>query len=321
MAVEPAQVAQVRTFNRFYTKVIGVLQAGLAGTPHTLTEARVLYELAHSDEERPGPMDVTTLRRLLDLDAGYLSRILRRFEGAGLVTRDQSATDGRRQVVRLTEEGAAAFAALDAAQVAAVERLLAPLAGPDGRRMLAAMDTIRQTLGDSGSSRRPGFVLRPPEPGDLGWVVARHGALYAAEYGWDTRFEGLVARIVADFAATADTSTGAGSDRRREAAWIAEVDGKPVGCIFCVAEDETTAKLRLLLVEPSARGMGVGARLVEECLRFAGRAGYRRITLWTNDVLTSARRIYERAGFRLDSEEPHHSFGHDLVGQHWSREL
>ncbi len=314
MAAEPAQVAQVRTFNRFYTKVIGVLESGLAGTPHSLTEARVLYELAHADGDRAATMDVAGLRRLLDLDAGYLSRILGRFESAGLVTREPSASDARSRLVRLTDRGRSAFADLDTAQVAAVERLLAPVGDADGRRLLAAMDTIRQTLGgDSGSSRSPGYVLRPPEPGDLGWVVARHGALYAAEYGWDARFEGMVARIVADFAAAAD--------QRRQAAWIAEVDGEPVGCVFCVAEDETTAKLRLLLVEPSARGMGIGARLVEECLRFATRAGYRRITLWTNDVLTSARRIYQRAGFRLDGEETHHSFGRELVGQNWSREL
>ncbi|SDS89368.1 bifunctional helix-turn-helix transcriptional regulator/GNAT family N-acetyltransferase [Actinopolymorpha singaporensis] len=312
MAVDPAQVAQVRTFNRFYTKVIGVLQSGLAGTPHSLTEARVLYELANTPTgDRGGEVDVAGLRRLLDLDAGYLSRILARLEAAGLVTREPSSDDARRRLVRLTEDGRSAFAALDAAQVAAVERLLAPVADTDGRRMLAAMGTIRRALGDSPG--RPGLVLRPPEPGELGWVVARHGALYAEEYGWDARFEGMVAQIVADFAAA--------DDQRRQAAWIAEVDGEPAGCVFCVAENETTAKLRLLLVEPSARGAGVGARLVEECLRFATRAGYRRITLWTNDVLTSARRIYERAGFRLDSEEPHHSFGRDLVGQNWSREL
>lgn len=299
-------VVQVREFNRFYTRTIGVLQAGLAGTPYSLTEARVLFEVAQREA-----VEAAELRRLLDLDAGYLSRILGRFVADGLVIREQSAADARRQVVRRTAAGAAAFAALDAAQAEAVEQLLRPLAAEERDRLVTAMGTIRQTLGHTVRPR--GYVLRPPEPGDLGWVVARHGALYAAEYGWDATFEALVARVVADYADH--------HDPKREAAWIAEVDGEGVGCVFCMAADGSTAKLRLLLVEPSARGMGIGARLVEECLRFARRAGYSRITLWTNDVLADARRIYERAGFHLDEQDPHHSFGHDLVGQNWSRDL
>lgn len=299
-------VVQVREFNRFYTRTIGVLQAGLAGTPYSLTEARVLFEVAQREA-----VEAAELRRLLDLDAGYLSRILGRFVADGLVIREQSAADARRQVVRRTAAGTAAFAALDAAQAEAVEQLLQPLAAEERDRLVTAMGTIRQTLGHTVRPR--GYVLRPPEPGDLGWVVARHGALYAAEYGWDATFEALVARVVADYADH--------HDPKREAAWIAEVDGEGVGCVFCMAADGSTAKLRLLLVEPSARGMGIGARLVEECLRFARRAGYSRITLWTNDVLADARRIYERAGFHLDEQDPHHSFGHDLVGQNWSRDL
>ncbi|MQA16883.1 MAG: GNAT family N-acetyltransferase [Pseudonocardiaceae bacterium] len=303
---EPGLVESVRAFNRFYTRMIGVLQAGLVGTPYSLTEARLLFELAQRDR-----IEVAELRRLLDLDAGYLSRILARFGADGLVVRDQSPSDARRQVIALTEAGRAAFAVLDDHQVAAVEQLLEPLSREQQSRLVEAMGTIRETLGDT--SRRAGFVLRAPEPGDLGWVVARHGALYAAEYGWDATFEALVARVVADYVDQ--------HDPKREAAWIAEVDGEPAGCVFCVADDGTTAKLRLLLVDPSARGMGIGERLVEECLRFARRAGYSRITLWTNDVLDAARRIYERAGFHLDQQDPHHSFGHDLVGQNWSRDL
>jgi DNA-binding MarR family transcriptional regulator/GNAT superfamily N-acetyltransferase len=308
--VSAESVAQVRAFNRFYTRMTGLLRAGLAGTPHSLTEARVLFELAQRET-----VEVAELRQLLDLDAGYLSRILRRFTADGLVSRQPSAVDARRQVVRLTEAGAAAFAALDTAQSEAVEHLLRPLARPQRHRLVTAMGSIRQSLGDIAPPA--GFVLRAPEPGDLGWVVSRHGALYAAEYGWDTTFEALVARVLADYVDQRDP--------QRETAWIAEADGAPVGCVFCVRADAdpsgSTAQLRLLLVDPAARGSGVGARLVEECLRFARRAGYTRITLWTNDVLTAARRIYERAGFTLDREEPHHSFGHDLVGQYWSRAL
>jgi DNA-binding MarR family transcriptional regulator/GNAT superfamily N-acetyltransferase len=303
-------VDDVRGFNRFYTRVLGLLRPDLAGSAFGLTEARVLFELAHGDD-----VAVSDLRRELDLDAGYLSRILSGFTAAGLVAREQSTTDGRRQVVRLTADGKEAFAELDRLQAGAIDALLAPLDEAQRSELVAAMGRIRRVL--DGQPRPAGLVLRAPEPGDLGWVVERHGARYAAEYGWDATFEALVARIVADFAERHDT--------RREAAWIAEVDGERVGCVFCTAADTTdttdTAQLRLLLVEPSARGFGVGTRLVDECLRFAKRSGYSRITLWTNDVLAGARRIYERAGFRLDRSEPHHSFGHDLVGQYWSRDL
>jgi DNA-binding MarR family transcriptional regulator/GNAT superfamily N-acetyltransferase len=300
-------VDDVRGFNRFYTRVLGLLRPDLAGSPFGLTEARVLFELAHGDD-----VAVSDLRRELDLDAGYLSRILSGFTAAGLVAREQAASDGRRQLVRLTSDGQRAFAELDRLQARAIDALLAPLGEAQRAELVAAMDQIRRVL--DGPPRRTGLVLRAPEPGDMGWVVERHGARYAAEYGWDATFEALVAHIVADFAERHDT--------KREAAWITELNGERVGCVFCTAADTPdTAQLRLLLVEPSARGSGVGTRLVDECLRFAERSGYSRITLWTNDVLLAARRIYERAGFVCDRREPHHSFGHDLVGEYWSRDL
>jgi DNA-binding MarR family transcriptional regulator/N-acetylglutamate synthase-like GNAT family acetyltransferase len=300
-------VDDVRGFNRFYTRVLGLLRPDLAGSAFSLTEARVLFELAHRDD-----VAVSELRRDLGLDAGYLSRILSGFSASGLAVREKSDADGRRQVVRLTDEGRRAFDELDRLQAGAIDTLLAPLDDGQRMRLVGAMGDIRRML--SSEARRVGLVIRPPHPGDLGWVVERHGARYAAEYGWDATFEALVARIVADVAERRDA--------RREAAWIAELDGERVGCVFCSAADaEDTAQLRLLLVEPSARGSGVGTRLVGECLRFAKRSGYARITLWTNDVLIAARRIYERAGFRCDYREPHHSFGRDLVGEYWSRNL
>jgi DNA-binding MarR family transcriptional regulator/GNAT superfamily N-acetyltransferase len=300
-----SSITAMRSFNRFYTNVIGVLRAGLLDTPYSLTEARVIFELA-----RAGDGEVAALRRDLDLDAGYLSRILNRLTADGLAEREKSSVDGRRQVVRLTPAGRAVAADLDARSTAQISELLADVSADDQRRLVDAMATIQRVL----SPARPSLVvLRAFGPGDLGWVVQRHGELYAQEYGWDQTFEALVARIVGDF--------GTAHDPAAEAAWIAEVDGAPVGCIFCVRRDESTAQLRLLLVDPAARGLGVGSRLVEECVRFAKRAGYARITLWTNDVLSAARRIYERAGFRLVSAKGHRSFGKDLVEQDWELEL
>ena len=306
-------VAEVRAFNRFYTNVIGVLRGGHLGTAYSLTEARVLFELASREAT-----EVAGLRRSLNIDAGYLSRILTRFEAEKLITRQCSAADGRRQVIRLTEAGRAAIAELDIRQTEQTAALLAGLAGPDKARLLAAMRVIQELLpgaagADPGAPPPRSYLLRPPRPGDLGWVVNRHGAFYAQEYGWDETFEHLVARIVAGYAA--------GRDPRREACWIAEADGAPAGCVFCVRKDDDTAQLRLLLVEPSARGLGIGGRLVDECLRFARQAGYRQITLWTQDCLTAARRIYQAAGFELAAEGRHHSFGHDLTEQTWTRAL
>jgi DNA-binding MarR family transcriptional regulator/GNAT superfamily N-acetyltransferase len=292
----------VREFNRFYTGVIGLLREGLLDTPYSLTGARVLFELARQDT-----IEVAQLRRWLEIDAGYLSRLLARFEADGLVSRTRSATDGRRQVIGLTGTGRAVQADLDARSCVQIRELLAPLTPDTRQRLTAAMAGIREIIGPAPPPAA--FVLRPPAPGDLGWVVQRHGALYAAEYGWDASFEALVARIVADYAAR--------DDHRGESAWIAELGGEPAGCVFCMRKTDTTAQLRLLLVEPRARGLGMGGRLVAECVSFARRAGYREMVLWTNDVLHAARRIYQRAGFQLAASEPHHSFGHDLVGQDW----
>ena len=301
-----AAVTAVRAFNRFYTNMIGLLRGKYLDTAYSLTEARVLFELAQRDAS-----EVTDLRRTVDIDAGYLSRILARFSSDGLITRQRSAADGRRQVIGLTDNGRSVVAGLDARSAAQTRDMLAVVPGEDRRRLLEAMHVITGVLSESPPPR--GYVLRPPQPGDMGWVVQRHGALYAEEFGWDETFEALVARLVADYVDNRDPG--------REAAWIAEVDGTPAGCVFCVRKDDTTAQLRMLLVEPWARGLGIGARLVEEVLRFARRAGYSDITLWTNDVLADARRIYQRAGFTLDGEACHHSFGKDLVEQNWSRRL
>ncbi|WP_405151853.1 helix-turn-helix domain-containing GNAT family N-acetyltransferase [Sphaerisporangium sp. NBC_01403] len=299
-------ITGVRAFNRFYTRVIGVLGAGMHDTAYSLTEARVLFELDKRDETETGE-----LRRLLGLDGGYLSRMLARFEADGLVTRERSAADARRQVVRLSEPGRAVYSTLDEASAAAVRDMLSPLGEEDRRRLLSAMTTIRQVLGEA--PKPEPYVIRPPRPGDLGWVVHRHGVLYAEEYGWDETFEATTARIVADYVR--------GHDPKREAGWIAEVRGEPAGSVFCVRKDDRTAQLRLLLVEPSTRGMGVGGRLVEECLAFARRAGYERIILVTVDVLVAARRIYERAGFRLDEQHTERDWGTELTMQTWSRDL
>jgi DNA-binding MarR family transcriptional regulator/GNAT superfamily N-acetyltransferase len=305
-AVGDAAVAAVRGFNRFYTNMIGLLRGKYLDTPYSLTESRILFELGQRDAS-----EVTDLRRTVDIDAGYLSRILGRFESDGLITRQRSATDGRRQVIRLTGGGRSLVGGLDARSAAQTREMLAAVHDDDRRRLLDAMRVITEVLSESPRPR--GYLLRAPQAGDMGWVVQRHGALYAEEYGFDETFEALVARLVADYVDNRDPD--------REAAWIAEVDGTPAGCVFCVRKDDTTAQLRMLLVESWARGLGIGSRLVEEVLRFARRAGYSDITLWTNDVLGDARRIYQRAGFTLDDEARHRSFGKDLVEQNWSRPL
>ena len=305
-AADDTAVAAVRGFNRFYTNVIGLLRGKYLDTPYSLTEARLLFELAQRDTS-----EVTDLRRTVDIDPGYLSRILARFETDGLITRQRSAADGRRQVIRLTDCGRRVVVGLDARSAGQTRDMLAAARDEDLGKLLGAMRVITEILTESPRPR--GYLLRSPRPGDMGWVVQRNAAVYAEEFGWDASYEALVARIVADFVDNRDPAA--------EAAWIAEVDGAPAGCVFCVRENATTARLRLLLVEPWARGLGIGSRLVEEVLRFARRAGYTEITLWTNDILNDARRIYERAGFTLDNENQHHSFGKDLTGQNWSRAL
>ncbi|BCJ32625.1 MarR family transcriptional regulator [Actinocatenispora thailandica] len=308
------RVAEVRAFNRFYTALLGLLENDHLHLPYTLTEARVLFELGQADQ-----VDLLEVRQRLGLDAGYLTRLVTKLAQAGLVTRERSATDARRQVVRLTEDGRDTYRELSRRSSDQIGELLGRLPEPAQQRLLAAMGTVRDVLGepragDGGAGAEAAVRLRAPEPGDLGWVVSRNGAIYAAEYGWDADYEALVARIVADYVEHRDPA--------RETAWIAERDGVPVGCVFCVRADEPdTAKLRLLLVEPAARGLGVGGRLVDECLRYATEVGYRRMVLWTNDVLTSARRIYARAGFELVDSAKHRSFGHELVGETWARPL
>jgi DNA-binding MarR family transcriptional regulator/GNAT superfamily N-acetyltransferase len=299
-------VAAVRAFNRLYTNVIGVLRGGYLNTPYSLTEARLLFELGQRDRT-----EVTTLRRGLDIDAGYLSRMLSRFEADQLITREKSGADARRQVITLTEAGRALQQSLDARAAGEIGALLARLGEDAQQRLVTSMREITQVLTVAPEPRA--YLLRAPRPGDLGWVIQRQAAGYAAEYGWDETYEALVARIIADYVDHHDPA--------REAAWIAEADGQRVGSIFCMRKSDTVAQLRLLYVDPAARGLGIGSRLVEECLRFARAAGYTEMTLWTNSVLAEARRIYQRTGFTLTGEEPHHSFGADLVGQNWSRTL
>jgi len=301
------RISTVRRFNRFYTKQIGLLGEGYLETPFSLTEARVLYELAH--RERPS---ATELARELALDAGYLSRILRGFERRRLLRRTRSKADGRQSHLSLTARGRAAFAPLDVRSRADIGGMLARLGPGEQRRLVDAMRTIEALLGGAPAAKAP-YVLRPHQPGDMGWVVHRHGALYAQEYGFDERFEGLVARVVAKFVDRYDP--------RRERCWIAEKDGEIVGSVFLVRRSRSVAQLRLLQVEPKARGLGIGERLVAECIRFARQAGYRKITLWTNSVLRVARRVYQTAGFRRVHREKHRSFGRDLVGETWELSL
>ena len=301
------RIAAVRRFNRFYTQKIGVLGERLLNSPFSLVEARVLYELALREQAT-----ATELRRDLGLDPGYLSRILAGFARRGLVSRAPSETDRRQRHLSLTQTGRAAFTPLDSRSRGEIGALLASLPEPDQRRLVAAMEEVERLLGSSSPAKVP-YLLRPPAPGDIGWVISRHGALYAQEYGFDQDFEALVAEIAGKFITEFDP--------RRECCWIAEREGEPVGSVFLVKGSERTAKLRLLLVEPSARGLGIGARLVAECIRFARQSGYQEITLWTQSVLVAARHIYQAAGFRLTRSEPHHSFGQDLIGETWDLTL
>ena len=301
------RIAAIRRFNRFYTRKIGILDQSYLGSGLSLSEVRVLYELAFRD----GPT-ASELGRDLGLDPGYLSRILRRFEESGWLERESSPLDARQTLLRLTADGEAAFAPLYHRSQEEIGALLRPLGADQQARLVEAIETIEALLGAEPEQAVP-YLLRPHQPGDMGWVVQAHGRLYAEEYGWDETFEALVAEIVAKFVQ--------GFEPKRERCWIAERQGENVGSAFLVRQSDEEAKLRLLIVEPKARGLGIGQRLVAECVRFARRSGYRKITLWTNDVLLAARHIYERAGFRLVASEPHHSFGHDLVGETWELAL
>jgi DNA-binding MarR family transcriptional regulator/GNAT superfamily N-acetyltransferase len=300
------RVDVVRRFNRFYTRRIGALRAGLLESPFSLAEARLLYELAH----RAGPT-AAGLARDLGLDAGYLSRMLRGLERRRLISRERSKSDGRQSLLALTAAGHRAFSTLDTRSSADVRAMLGRLSESGQRRLVEAMRDVERLLG--APEPKVPYLLRPHRPGDMGWVVHRHGALYAREYGWDERFEALVATIVAKFVEHFDP--------KREHCWIAEREGEIVGSVFLVSKSAAVAQLRLLYVEPDARGLGIGRRLVDECERFARDKGYKKIVLWTNSILHAARHIYETAGYRLLAEEPHHSFGHRLVGQTWELKL
>ena len=301
------RVGAVRRFNRLYTKRIGVLQDGFLDTPYSLAECRVLYELASRDKAT-----ATEVAAALGLDHGYLSRILRGFSERGLVVKTSSPNDRRQSLLSLTTKGRMAFAPIDRRSQDDVADLLQKLSASDQDRVVAAMHTIESVLSDTPAPDVP-YILRPPRPGDMGWIVSRHGMVYGGEYGWDDRLEALTAEIVAAFVRNYDP--------RRERCWIAERDGENAGSIFIVKDSEEVARLRLLLVEPKARGLGIGARLVEEAVRFSRDAGYRKVTLWTHSVLTAARHIYEQAGFRLVATDKHNEFGQELVGETWDLEF
>jgi DNA-binding MarR family transcriptional regulator/N-acetylglutamate synthase-like GNAT family acetyltransferase len=301
------RVAAVREFNRFYTSRIGALDEGYLSSPFTLTEVRVLYELAHR-----GQATASELGRELGLDAGYLSRIVGGFARRGLLMRTVPKDDARKAILSLTARGKETLVPLEAKARSQIGGMLRSLPALEQDRLVSSMRAVERAL-EPGLHGTRKVALRAHRPGDMGWVVERHGALYSEEYGWTETFEALVADIVAKFITHLDP--------KRERCWIAEVDDERVGCVFCVKKTNTVAKLRLLLVEPRARGLGVGAKLVDECIRFARAAGYRDLVLWTNDVLVAARRIYERAGFELLESERHTSFGKQLIGQNWRLRL
>ena len=305
-----ARIAAVRRFSRFYTRQLGLLQESLVQTSFSLTEARVLYELAHRDT-----VTASALAAELNLDHGYLSRILRRFAEDGLLAKKRAPNDGRQSLIAITAKGRKAFAPLNKGSHDQVAAMLEALSVADQARVVGAMTTVETLLGASSPNSPivPAIILRQHQPGDMGWVTSAHGALYAQEYGWDITFEALVAKITAEFIENLDP--------RRERCWIAELDGKRVGSVFVVRKNGEVAKLRLLILDPRARGLKLGRRLVEECLRFAKAAGYSSMTLWTQSNLTAARAIYQRAGFKLSAQEPHRSFGVDLIGETWERAL
>jgi len=306
---EPDTIAAVRRFNRFYTRQIGVLRRTYLDSPYSLGEMRVLYELA------TGAMTATDIVRALDLDAGYVSRVLRNFERRGLIRKRTSAKDGRQSHLTLTPRGRKSFTPLDARSQRATAAMLAKLAPADQARLIAAMTTIETLLEGQiqNLAHQRQYILRPPRPGDFGWIVKRNAELYAQDYGWLEPFEGVCAQIVADFVNKYDES--------RERGWIAEIDGENVGAVMLANDGDGVARFRLLFVEPEARGLGIGVRLVDEAIRFARGAGYRKITLWTHSVLTAARHIYQSAGFKLMRSEEHRSWGEPVVSEHWDLEL
>jgi DNA-binding MarR family transcriptional regulator/N-acetylglutamate synthase-like GNAT family acetyltransferase len=301
------RIAVLRRFNRFYTVKLGVLSDAFLNTPFSLTEARIIHALANHDGAT-----ATWLCRELDLDAGYLSRILRDFERQGLILRSQSSQDGRQTLISLTPAGRDAFEPLDHASYAAIGNMLAPLAEADQERLLGAMRTVGTLLGQE-VEPHTAFIIRDHRPGDMGWIIARHGVLYGEEYGLNEKMEAYVAEVLAKFLREFDPA--------REHCWIAEQDGAPIGSVLLVKESDTVGKLRMLIVEPRARGLGVGRRLVEECVRFARQAGYSEIVLWTHSILIAARGIYASVGFEIVETELHDEFGPELVGETWRLRL
>ncbi|QDO96865.1 MarR family transcriptional regulator [Ferrovibrio terrae] len=304
-----AQVERMRSFNRFYTHKIGLLEGSRLYDPFSLAETRVLYELAHRDR-----VTASDLVRDLGMDAGYLSRMLRGFEKQGLITRKAAKEDARQSVLTITAAGRKAFAPQEDVSRRVLSPLIERLPAEDRARLVEAMDTITQLLSEEKPAAKPGFHLRPHRPGDIGWMVQKHGELYTAEYGWDSSFEALAAEVGTQFLRDFDPAW--------ENAWIAELDsGERVGCVFLIRKSATVAKLRVLIVDPKARGLGVGKALVQACIDFAKLKGYRKITLWTNSILVAARGIYEKTGFRLVQSEPHDSFGQKLIGETWDLKL
>ncbi|MEW6130316.1 MAG: helix-turn-helix domain-containing GNAT family N-acetyltransferase [Acidobacteriota bacterium] len=301
------QIEAVRRFNRFYTRRIGALEEHLLQSPFSLTEARLIYELAYREKAT-----ATELGSELGLDAGYLSRLLARFKKRGLIAKQPSASDGRQAVLSLTEKGQQAFVELNAHSNEQIEATLNQLSPSEQNRLVGAMNTIERLLGERTEKNVP-YIIRPHQLGDMGWVTHRQGLVYNEEYGWDEQYEAMVSEIVAKFIRNFDP--------KREYCWIAERDGEIIGSVFLVKRSKTVAQLRLLMVEPGARGLGIGKRLVNECVRFARQKGYKKLMLWTNSVLAAARHLYEEAGFQLVQEEAHHSFGKDLVGQVWELKL
>ena len=310
MSAIKQRTGAVRRFNRFYTRQIGVLRKTYLDSAYSLGEMRVLYEIAHGDG-----VTASDIGRALDLDAGHLSRVLRNFENRGLIARKSSAKDARQSHLALTARGKKAFATAEERSQRDVAAMLGNLKPDRQAQLIAAMLTIETLLGEQSADEaaKSAYVLREPRHGDFGWIVSRHAELYAQEYGWTEPFEGLCAQIVADFVNNYDA--------KRERCWIAEMNGENTGCVMLVKDSDEAARIRLLLMDPKARGLGLGQRLTDECVKFARKAGYKKVTLWTHSVLTAARRVYKKAGFTLTSSEPRHTWGKDVVAEFWDLEL